>query len=93
VFAALLWALAQFAENLLAVTLDENGSFPCSLDQPKLAFSVATAGACLAAAAAFVLGLAGRPRLVVAAIAVEVVCAVTWIALGGLDAVGCAVGI
>jgi hypothetical protein len=62
VFLALLWALVVFFENLVAVSLDESPTRSCSLDHPKVALSVATAGVCLAAATAFGLGLTGRSR-------------------------------
>jgi hypothetical protein len=89
VFLALLWALVLFFENLVAVTYDESPSISCSLGHPKVALSVATAGACLAAASAFGFGLARRSRPAFIALGIEALLSVVWILLGGLDAAGC----
>jgi hypothetical protein len=89
----LLWGMVQFFENLIAVTMDENESFRCSLDQPKVAFSILTAGACIAALTGLGFGLARRTGAAYAAVAVEAVFALAWISIGGLDASGCAIGI
>jgi hypothetical protein len=84
------WALVQLGYTVVALEVGEDPARPCTLDQPHMAQAVVTALTCAAAATALGLAVSRRPRPALAAIGVEAVLALIWIALGGWD-LGCVV--
>jgi hypothetical protein len=89
----LLWALVQGVYTYAVFDVGEVSSYECTLDQPTLYYAALTVGALSSALAALGLVLSNRHRYAMAAIAIEAVFALSWFAVGGWRAAGCALGV
>jgi hypothetical protein len=87
---AVIVAALQTLYTLIVFDTAARGTSFCP-DSPPVGIAVATAGACLAAAAVVVFALMPRLRRVVAAAGLQIACLGAWFALGGWHEVDCAI--
>ena len=91
VLAGLFWAIVQAVFTSVARSQTYESMVDCGVEASKGAFTLATAGVCVAAVLALLFAVARRPGLAISLIGVEGVLVLVWIGTHGSQAASCAI--